>query len=315
MIYTLTLNPSLDVDLRVKELIPDDSNRVESRVVYPGGKGLNVSRVVKELGGATMALVITGGHTGEQVARLLRRDEIHFESLEVEPETRTNTFLTNQATGAVTRINERGETLSDRAIRVLLDKLDLLDLRQVSFLVLGGSLPGGTPRDLYVRIIQRLNQKGDPCRILLDADGETLAKALESRPAIIKPNTHEAARVLGRAIEGRDGAIAAALELQEKGVETVLLTRGRAGVIAATPEGLFEAIPPEVDTVSAVGSGDSFIAGYLSSMSLGLDVPTALRRGCAAGAATSLTPGTELCHAQDVSRLAKKVTVEAIENP
>lgn len=312
MIYTLTLNPSLDVDLTVESLVPDDSNRVRRRREYPGGKGLNVSRVAKVLGGRTMGLVVTGGGTGERVGHLLREDEVPFETLEVEAETRTNTIISEESTRRVTRINERGQTLSERVTRVLFDKLELLDLRAVSYLVLGGSLPGDTPKDLYLKIIKRLNAKGDPCRILLDADGETLARALEVGPALIKPNTHEAARALGHPVEGLEGAIAAAREFREKGVETVLLTMGRAGVVACGPAGTWHAVPPEVEAVSAVGSGDSFIAGYLTSKTLGLDERSALVRACAAGAATALTSGTELCHPEDVARLGPKVQVERL---
>lgn len=315
MIYTLTLNPSLDVDLIVSELVPDDSNRVQAHRNYPGGKGLNVSRVVKEMGGHTMALTLLGGHTGDVVARLLREQELPFESLEVDGETRTNIFITNQKSRTVTRINERGVTLKDRAVRLLLEKLDLLDLRRVSYLVLGGSLPGDTSKDLYLKIIRRLNAKGDACRILLDADGDTLMKTLEAAPAIIKPNTHEASRALGWKVESFEDAIKAAKEFLARGIETVLLSMGDKGALAATADGIWHAKPPKVEAVSAVGAGDSFIGGFLSSLGLGLDAGTALKRACAAGAATTLTPGTELCHAADIARLVEEVTLERVEGP
>ncbi len=313
MIYTLTMNPSIDVDLQVAELIPDDSNRVQSHRNYPGGKGLNVSRVVKEMGGATMALTLLGGHTGDKVASLLRNQKVPFESLEVVGETRTNIFITDRSKNTITRINERGETLSDRAIRLLFDKLDLIDLRQISYLVLGGSLPGQTSKDLYLRIIRRLNAKNDPCKILLDADGETLRKALPSKPAIIKPNTHEAGRALGRNIETLDEVYEAAKEFQAMGIETVIISMGQDGALVTGVDGTWHATAPDVETISAVGAGDSFIAGFLSSLVLGLDSGTALKRACAAGAATATTPGTELCHAADIQRLAQKVTLKQID--
>lgn len=313
MIYTLTLNPSLDVDLTLPKLIPDDSNRVSLHRNYPGGKGLNVSRVVKEMGGHTMAFVFLGGHTGDEVGRLLRTGEIPFESLEITEETRTNVFITDQSSGTMTRINERGETLSNRAIRLLFEKLDLLDLRRVSHMVLGGSLPGETQRDLYIKIVKRLNAKGDPCRILLDADGDTLMRSLEARPHIIKPNTHEASRALGWEVKTREDAIKASKEFLDMGIEIVLLSMGENGALATSKEGIWHAVPPEVDAVSAVGAGDAFIGGFLSSLALGLDQGTALRRGCAAGAAAALTPGTELCHAADIARLVEDVRLEKVE--
>lgn len=313
MIYTITLNPSLDVDLLVQDLIPDDSNRVLSRRQYPGGKGVNVSRVVKEMGGSTMALVPLGGHTGDMVAELLRRDRISFETLEIEGETRTNTFVTNQKKSTMTRINERGDTLSDEAIRLLFQKLDLLDLRKVDYLVLGGSLPGQTRKDLYPQLLERLGRKQDPCRVLLDADGDTLMEALDYRPAIIKPNTHEASRALGREIQTREDAIQAAQDFRQRGVETVLLSMGSKGALSVSDDGVYFARAPQVSTVSAVGSGDSFIAGYLSSLVLGLDSGKALQRACAAGAAAALTRGTELCHASDIQRLVPEVVLERIE--
>lgn len=313
MIYTLTMNPSIDVDLIIPELKPDDSNRVKEHRNYPGGKGLNVSRVVKKLGGHTMALVLMGGHVGDMIARLLREQGLNFETLEVEAETRTNVFLTDEKARTMTRISSRGETLPDRAIRLLFEKLDLIDLRRVSYLVLGGSLPGRTPKDLYRKIIERLNAKGDPCRILLDADGDTLIKSLEARPAIIKPNSHEASRALGWEIESLEDAVKASKEFMDRGVEIVLLTLGERGAIAARAEGIWHARPPKVETISSVGSGDSFIGGFLSSLAMGLDPGAALKRGCAAGAATALTPGTELCHSEDIARLTEQVTLEQLE--
>lgn len=313
MIYTLTMNPSLDVDLVVDELVPDDSNRVREHRAYPGGKGLNVSRVVKEMGGATMALTFLGGHAGDTIASLLRDGDIPFESIEVSGETRTNVFVTDRKNRTVTRINQKGETLTDRAIRLLFDKLDLLDLRKVSYLVLGGSLPGDTARDLYLKLIHQLNEKRDPCRILLDADGDTLMKSLEARPAIIKPNTHEASRALGRTIETLDDVVGAAKEFRERGVETVVVSMGSRGAVVASDDGIWRAKAPEIVEISAVGAGDSFIGGFLSTLALGLDSGAALKRACAAGAATALTPGTELCHASDIHRLVERVSLERIE--
>ena len=313
MIYTLTMNPSLDVDLVVDELIPDDSNRVKQHRVYPGGKGLNVSRVVKEMGGATMALTFLGGHAGDTVGSLLRAGEIPFEAIEVTGETRTNVFVTDRKNSTVTRINQRGETLTDRAIRLLVDKLDLLDLRKVSYLVLGGSLPGDTSKDLYIKGIAQLNAKRDPCKILLDADGDTLMKSLEAKPAIIKPNTHEASRALGRKVETLEEVVDAAKEFRSMGVETVVVSMGSRGAVVASEDGIWKANAPKVTEVSAVGAGDSFIGGFLSTLSLGLDAGAALKRACAAGAATALTPGTELCHASDIHRLVERVTLERIE--
>lgn len=313
MIYTLTMNPSLDVDLIVDELIPDDSNRVQAHRKYPGGKGINVSRVVKEMGGSTMALTFLGGHTGASVASLLRDQKVPFESMEAGAETRTNIFVTNRKNGAVTRINQKGETLDDGSIRLLLDKLDLLDLRKVSFLVLGGSLPGKTRGDVYSKIIQMLGEKNDPCRILLDADGDTLMDAIGSGVKVIKPNTHEASRALGRKVESLDEVVGAAKEFKAMGVETAIVSMGKRGAVVAGEDGVWHGIPPEVEEVSAVGAGDSFIGGFLSSLVLGMDSGAALRRGCAAGAATALTPGTELCHASDIHRLQDKVKLERID--
>lgn len=313
MIYTLTMNPSLDVDLVVDELIPDDSNRVKQHRSYAGGKGLNVSRVVKEMGGATMALTFLGGNAGDTVAALLREAEISFESIEVSGETRTNVFVTDRKNRTVTRINQRGETLTDRAIRLLFDKLDLLDLRKVSYLVLGGSLPGDTNKDLYLKLVARLNEKKDPCRILLDADGDTLMKSLEAKPAIIKPNTHEASRALGRKVETLEEVVEAAKEFRSKGIETVVVSMGSRGAVVASDDGIWKANAPDVEEVSAVGAGDSFIGGFLSTLVLGLDAGAALKRACAAGAATALTPGTELCHASDIQRLVDRVSLERIE--
>jgi 1-phosphofructokinase family hexose kinase len=180
-------------------------------------------------------------------------------------------------------------------------------------MVLGGSLPGDTDPNLYIKIIKRLNSKGDPCRILLDADGDTLMRSIEARPHIIKPNTHEASRALGWEVKTREDAIKAGKEFLAMGIEIVLLSMGEDGALAVSKDGVWHANPPEVDTVSAVGAGDSFIGGFLSSLTLGLDEGTALRRGCAAGAATALTPGTELCHAEDIARLVGNVSLERLE--
>ena len=305
MIATVTLNPALDRLLEVERLSSDDSNRVLLERHYAAGKGVDASRVIHELGGSTTAYGMVGGMEGAEIKHRLEADGITADFTEVEGDTRTNLLLHERSTGKQYLINAQGPEVAPVKLDALLERLYR---KRGSFqaMIVSGSIPRGLPDTAYRTLVETLRD----VKVFVDADGDVLKHAVQARPWAIKPNRHEASRLLGRTVESRDEALEAAHELVGLGIEHVLLSMGKAGAILAHGGQVWYGHSPEVQAVSAVGSGDSMVAAYTLKVCQGHAPEKAFAWALAAGAATALTPGTELCHREDVERLVKEVSIE-----
>ncbi|MCS7066770.1 MAG: PfkB family carbohydrate kinase, partial [Fimbriimonadales bacterium] len=184
-------------------------------------------------------------------------------------------------------------------------------LPQASWLAMGGSLPPGAPRDAYALLIERAHQAGVPCA--LDSDGPPMLAGLRAKPDLIKPNEQEAERLLGRSLQGDTDCFAAAQELHKRGIRHVIISRGARGADVVSTEGVFRAIPPQVEARSTIGSGDSMVAGVLHILAQGGSLEEALRWGTAAGAATATTSGAEIACREQVLELLPLVKIRQIE--
>ena len=307
LIATVTLNPALDLTFEVDALEPGESTRVRSVRRDAGGKGINVSRVIQEYGGRTVACGLVGGDTGAVVARFLRDEGLRTAFTHIAGETRQNVIVLGRDGSSDIRLSAPGpHVLPEEMDRFT--KLVCCLSEQPALLVMSGSLPPGVPLDAYPRLAEEAQQRGIP--MVLDADGDTLREGLRSQPFLIKPNRHEASTVLGRALPTRDDLIAAAAELRNLGAHWVALTSGAGDVVLAGPDGTLTATPPTLKVVSAVGAGDSFLGVLLLRLLEGSPPADALRWAVAAGAATAAAPGTSIGHAHAAQRLLEEITVE-----
>lgn len=308
MILTVTLNPSVDRLIYIKQLVPHDTNRILRIEEDVGGKGVNVARVLRRLGVPVVATGFLGGRAGRYVQRELSEiDGVQCDFVWVPDETRTNLAIQEEDGSPPTTLNERGPQISPKALESLLQIVEGYAM-QVRFVALGGSLPPGVPADIYATLGAIASRHG--AKVVLDADGEPLVQGLKASPYLIKPNENEAERLLGRAIDTLDDAATAARELHEGGVPIVIVSIGEKGAAVACAEGCWVAIPPKVRTVSTIGSGDSMIAGVLSVLVRDGTVEEAIGWGTAAGAATAMTDGSDIGTAEQIRALLREVKVE-----
>jgi 6-phosphofructokinase 2 len=316
MIYTVTLNPALDHYMEVEEFRVDDANRVTAESLYAGGKGIDVSRAARHLGTTSIALGFIGGHNGQVMVDLLKGEGVDCYFTPIAQETRRNILITNRGTGAQTMLNARGPAVTAEEWHSFLTHLRLLDLRD-AYVVLGGSLPRGLQADAYYQIIRLVQRQG--ARAVLDADGLALRAGLRARPFAIKPNLNELRRLTGRSLTTGPEILAAARAIHRRGVQVVMVSRGRLGMIVVgrpsrrrAPVAL-RAVPPAVVVRSTVGAGDSAVAGFVFRHAGGKSLADCVRFATAAGTAGTLAPGNQLCRLRDVQRLLPKVRVEGFD--
>ncbi len=309
MIATVTLNPSLDKTLTVHGLVIDEVNRWTTFRHDPGGKGINVSRVVHELGGETIAYSFIGGDDGEIMGRLLRREGVTFDFVPIRQAIRSNIIITDIKTRQQTRIGAPGPRISQVELQRLKSKLRNIESKP-GFIVFAGSVPPGIPDDIYRELIEKA--KARKIKTALDTEGIWLKKGVEAKPNLIKPNVREAEQLLGMELKDEKAIIKAIYYFLNQGIEVVTISRGKDGLLAATRGQAVKAVPPRVKIKSSVGAGDSAVAGLVLKLSQGASLEEACRLAVAAGTATVLTPGTRLCHRQDVEKLLPMVRIELV---
>lgn len=311
MIVTLTLNPAIDHTVTLENFVPEDSNRVVSSRSDPGGKGINVSRVLLELGCESMALGFVSGQRGRFIEHSLRDHGIYTDFIHTPGQTRTNITIINRKANTTTTLNERGPETDHHYVQLLFQRLKK-HLTAGDWLVIGGSIPPGLNPALYGEIIAFAKQRKVRC--ILDSDGPPLRHGIKAKPFLVKPNRTEVERMLGRLPKHNDPLLVGAEQVQHEGVEVVVLSQGVNGAIMVNHEHAWRVYPPTVPAVSTVGTGDAMVAGLVQVLSHGGDLPEALRLGAAAGAAAAITEGTQLGHQADIIRLVSRVRVHPIKD-
>jgi len=306
MIATVTFNPCLDRNIIVHGLVVDETNRWTSTRLYAGGKGIDVSRAIHEMGGRTIAYGFVGGPDGRTLEILLDEEGVSFSFTPIEQETRTNFIIYDSKTSQQTRIDAPGPHISKRELERFKRKMKELYPRP-DLLVAGGSIPPGVPYNIYHEVIQ--NARGFGVRTILDSEGRWLEEGIKANPYLVKPNVREARGLLQRELPTREAIIEAACDILEMGVEIAVISRGKDGIIAVTRERIVEAVPPLLKVRSAVGAGDCTIAGLSLKLTKGEPLVEACRLAVAMGSAAVLTPGTELAHREDVERLLPQIGV------
>jgi 1-phosphofructokinase len=309
VIVSFTPNPAVDKTLVVASLRHGAQNRADASYVDPGGKGVNVSRMVHRLGRATLALTAVGGHMGRLLEGTLRDEGVPAEFVRVDGETRLNVILVDEARAESTRVWDRGPDAESGTAEALL-ALVRRAVRGARVFVAGGTLLPGMPASLHADALRVAADAG--MLTILDADGDAFREGLAAAPSLVKPNAREAGALLGREIRTEEDALAAGRAILDLGPKAVVLSMGAKGSLLVERGRAVRATPPEVEFRSAVGSGDSMVAGLAIALAEGDDLVEGLRLGSAAGAATAATVGTHLGSREDVERLLPRVRIEPV---
>lgn len=290
MILTVTLNAALDITYRVPRLRPHSTHRVTEVSERPGGKGLNVARVLAALGHRTVATGFAGGGTGDALRALLADTDVTDALVPVGGATRRTVAVVDGATGDTTQLNEPGPTVSPAEWDTFLGTYREL-LGEARAVALCGSLPPGVPVDVYARLTRAARAAGVP--VLLDTSGEPLRRGLAARPDLAKPNADELA-----ALTGSTEPLRAARDARRRGAHAVAASLGPDGMLAVTADGAWQAAPPRRFAGNPTGAGDSAVAGLLSGLVEELPWPDRLTRAVALSAATVRAPAAgEFDHA------------------
>lgn len=282
MIYTVTFNPALDYIMRLPRLEAGETNRSTAEAIFFGGKGINVSRVLRVLGQETTLLGFIAGFTGDELEKSLKAMGLCTDFVRLPAGmTRINVKIKE---AAETEINAGGPAIGEEALQALMQKLEALQAGDT--LVLAGSIPASVPKDIYCTVAERMVQKG--VRVAVDATGALLLNTLKHHPFLIKPNHRELEELAGRTLQTEAELIAAARELQQKGARNVLISRGAEGALLLDERGaVYKKPAPAIKAVNTVGSGDSMVAGFLAGIEKGSEY--ALSLAIAAGSATAST--------------------------
>lgn len=284
MIYTVTFNPSLDYIVSVNDFQLGLTNRTDSKLILPGGKGINVSTILMNLGIDSTAFGFAAGFTGEEIIREVEAMGIRSDFIKIDSGiSRINLKLKN-IDG--TEINGSGPEISEEKIEELLRKLDILG--EGDILVLAGSIPASMPADMYSTIMERLQHKN--VTFIVDATKDLLINVLKYKPFLIKPNNHELGELFDVKLTTREEVIPYGKKLQKQGARNVLISMAGEGAVLVAEDGsVYEAPAPKGTLVNAVGAGDSMVAGFTAGWIEKKDYRHAFYMGVSAGSASAFS--------------------------
>ena len=309
MIITVTLNPALDKTVEIPDFSLDAVNRITAMRTDPGGKGLNVSKVIAKLGGTSTVVGVLGGTTGRRIADAMDALGIACQFTFVDGETRTNLKVIDPARHTNTDLNEPGLTVDQETLDHMRDAL-VAAIRPGDIVVLSGSLPKGAPADTYGSWTAACRTAG--ARVFLDADGEPLAHGLAAKPYLAKPNNHELSRLTGPALETADDLLAAARTLIADGVERVVVSMGGDGALFVSANRAYRAEGLRVPVGSTVGAGDSMVAALAYAAEQGMADADTVRLAVATSAANVMCSGSQAAERSAVDELLPHVVFHEI---
>jgi len=300
MIYTITLNPSIDYIVEVDDLKLGGLNRMNRDLKLPGGKGINVSRVLNQLGAGNTAIGFLGGFTGRFINDKLQADQIQTDFVTIADDTRINIKLKH---GDETEINGLGPAIRAEEAEQLLQKLSSLQTGDI--VILSGSIPPSLGTDFYDRLIQVCKQTG--AEFVIDTTGPALMEALVHKPLLVKPNHHELAELFEVKIETREELVLYGRKLLEAGAKHVLISMAGDGALLITGSDVYHASVPKGNVKNSVGAGDSMIGGFVGTYVLNGDILEAFRTGVASGSATAFSD--DLATREFIEELRGEVTI------
>lgn len=320
MIITVTLNTAIDKTLSVPNFRLGRRHRTVEQTTMPGGKGVNVARVLKTLGAPVIATGLVGGATGSRIVDQLTQLSVLSDFVRIREESRTNTAVIDPTTGEQTEINERGPKVSEQESELFVDKLLYL-AKGASLCVFAGSLPRDVDIDLYAGLIRELRRLG--VATVVDTDGDPLRRAVRAEPDVISPNVLEAEELVGHEFNDDQDRVIAAREMTELGAREAIMTM---------PDGCFAHMVPQepsadpsvyrvrvpggaIEPRATVGSGDAFLAGFVASRYVGRPTAECLAFGVACGAESTQHLGAGLVDPDRVERLLGEIELERPELP
>lgn len=309
MIATITLNPCLDKYISVTHLEINETNRSRPVTQYAGGKGLDVSRAVHEMGGETVAFGFAGGHEGITLTTLMAREEVPYTFIPINDETRSCYIINVADPSQQIRINTPGPDISMTEVTELIKRVWELSPAP-DILVCGGSVPPGLPVDIYAIITKQAWGQG--IKTILDSSGIFLKEGIKAGPWLVKPNIREAEELLGRRLRTEKDILAAAREIAGMGISIAVISMGKDGLVAASQTEVVKAVPPVVTAVSTVGAGDSTVAGLAIALERKESLLDACKLAVAMGTAAVLTSGTTLARRGVVEKILPKVKAEKL---
>lgn len=301
MIYTVTLNPAIDYYIELEEFQEQELNHCENSYTIMGGKGINVSKVLDNFGIKTLALGFIGGFTGDYIKKDFCLAKMKEQFTELKENTRINVKMKTKV--GESEIAGKAPNISEEDLKRFYKTLE--QIKEGDLLVLSGSVPKSLSDEIYAEVIAKV-PKG--VRIILDARGKAFAKALEKGVYFTKPNQKELEEYFEREIPSLEELVAAAKELQKRGSQYVIVSRGGEGSFCVTEDKVLIGNAPRGKVISSVGAGDSMVAGILYALEKGYSIEEAYPYGIAAGSATAFSEG--LTNLQDMERIKEKVIVK-----
>ena len=307
MITTVTLNPAIDTRYFIEDFKEGRLFRAEKTIKSPGGKGLNVTKVLRQMDADVVATGIIGGKNGEWIQENLKKMDIKEEFYVSSAETRV--CIAVLAKHSETEILESGEELTDSDLRAFEKKLmELVEKSDV--ITMSGSLPKGMDAGYYQKLVELVNRKGK--KVILDTSGKSLLEGVKGKPYLIKPNFDELEYVLGESIDGRDKIKKAVEKLKNLGAQNVLVSLGGEGAIYFGEE-ILKITIPKIKIHNTVGSGDSSVAGFAIGLNDGLEINEVLKLSMACGMSNAQSMETGRVIPEDVKEFMENITIEVLK--
>lgn len=300
---TLTVNPAIDGAAEAEQVRPIHKIRTRNERYDPGGGGINVARVIRELGGSSFAIYLSGGTTGPVLDALLSAAGLHCRRVPISGDTRISHTVHERASGLEFRFVPEGPSIIQAEWHACLSVIEEVECK---YMVASGSLPRGVPDDFYVSVAEIAARKG--AKLVLDSSGDALKRAIDHGVYLFKPSLGEMEQLVGRKLATHSDQEEAVRGIVDSGfAEIITLTLGRDGALLATRRGLRRLPGLRVEAKSAVGAGDSFLAAMTLGLAEGRSPEDAFARAAAAGTAAILNVGTQLCRRGDVERLYEEI--------
>lgn len=309
MITTITLNPAVDKTCFGERMCPGQVNRMNRVRNLPGGKGINVTRVLTGYGLPVRTMGFLGGHTGAFIENEVRQFPAECAFTQISESTRTNTNLVTED-GYVTEILEPGPVITEAELSRFREDYERA-LENTELVVISGSVPLGTGDEIYRELIEKASALGK--KVILDTSKESLREGIKGKPFLIKPNTKELEYLTGKSLKNREEIIEAALTLCREGVHSVVVSMGEKGLLYVSETERIAARPPKIKAVNTVGCGDTAVASLAMSVLAGEDARTALVKAAAISAASATTAENGVFSKELAEELMQKVTVEILQ--
>lgn len=308
MILTLTINPAIDRNILADRLVFEDRAYILASNDSAGGRGINASRVLHSFGAKTLAIVTAGGANGERFEKLLAKAGFPARVVHISHDIRINFAITDRQ-GLTVKLNELGPPMTADELAGV-EKAVAHGLKSASWLMLCGSIPPDVSTDFYAKLIRMAREH--KVKTLLDTDGDALVHGVEAGPTVVTPNQPEAERLLNRAVITRQHFLDAASRIKAMGPESVLLSLGSRGVVALDGNQMLEAVPPRIDALSPIGSGDALAAAFVWAATKRKDFADCVRWSVAAGTASARLPGMEFAGLEQTKEMYRSVEVRLV---